>query len=105
MPFAAIPSLRLQPELATEWAPRALSSVYDPRSIPASQKRGALFGMGMTERQGGSDVRANTTLAEPVNGSGPGKEDVITGHKWFCSAPMCDAFLFLVQRPPGFSCF
>ena len=91
MTFAAIPSLRLQPELATEWEPQALSSVYDPRSIPVSQKQGALFGMGMTERQGGSDVRANTTLAEPVNGGGPGKEYVITGHKWFCSAPMCDA--------------
>jgi putative acyl-CoA dehydrogenase len=105
MTFAAIPSLHLQPELAMEWEPRALSSVYDPRSMPASQKHGALFGMGMTERQGGSDVRANTTLAEPVNGSGPGKEYVITGHKWFCSAPMCDAFLILAQAPAGLSCF
>jgi putative acyl-CoA dehydrogenase len=105
MTFAAIPSLRLQPELATEWEPQALSSVYDPRSIPVSQKHGALFGMGMTERQGGSDVRANTTLAEPVNGGGPGKEYVITGHKWFCSAPMCDAFLILAQAPTGLSCF
>jgi putative acyl-CoA dehydrogenase len=105
MTFAAISSLRLQPELATEWEPLALSSIYDPRSIPASQKRGALFGMGMTERQGGSDVRANTTLAEPLNGDGPGKEYVITGHKWFCSAPMCDAFLILAQAPTGLSCF
>jgi putative acyl-CoA dehydrogenase len=105
MTFAAISSLRLQPELATEWEPLALSSIYDPRSIPASQKRGALFGMGMTERQGGSDVRANTTSAEPVNGGGPGKEYVITGHKWFCSAPMCDAFLILAQAPTGLSCF
>jgi len=105
MTFAAIPSLRLQPELAREWEPRILSSTYDPRSMPASQKRGALFGMGMTERQGGSDVRANTTLAEPINGGGPGGDYVITGHKWFCSAPMCDAFLILAQAPKGLSCF
>jgi putative acyl-CoA dehydrogenase len=105
MTFAAIPSLRLQPELATEWEQPALSSVYDPRSMPAFAKDGALFGMGMTERQGGSDVRANTTLAEPIDGGGPGKEYVITGHKWFCSAPMCDAFLILAQAPAGLSCF
>jgi putative acyl-CoA dehydrogenase len=105
MTFAAIPSLRLQPELATEWEPRALSSVYDFRSMPPSEKDGVLFGMGMTERQGGSDVRANTTMAEPVNGTGPGNEYIITGHKWFCSAPMCDAFLILAQAPAGLSCF
>jgi putative acyl-CoA dehydrogenase len=105
MTFAAIPSLRLQPELAREWEPRILSSTYDPRSLPASQKLGALFGMGMTERQGGSDVRANTTLAEPVEGGGPGGDYVIRGHKWFCSAPMCDAFLILAQAPKGLSCF
>jgi putative acyl-CoA dehydrogenase len=105
MTFAAIPSLRLQPELARAWEPRILSSTYDPSSMPASQKRGALFGMGMTERQGGSDVRANTTLAEPVDGGGPGGDYVITGHKWFCSAPMCDAFLILAQAPKGLSCF
>ncbi|MBV9106004.1 MAG: isovaleryl-CoA dehydrogenase [Verrucomicrobia bacterium] len=103
MTFAAIPSLRLQPELATEWERLALSSIYDPRPIPVSGKSGVLFGMGMTERQGGSDVRANTTLAQPVNGSG--HEYVITGHKWFCSAPMCDAFLILAQAPAGLSCF
>jgi putative acyl-CoA dehydrogenase len=105
MTFAAIPSLRLQPELAREWEPLAVSSVYDPRAKPAWQKAGILFGMGMTERQGGSDVRANTTVAEPVNGGGPGKEYVITGHKWFCSAPMCDAFFILAQAPAGLSCF
>jgi putative acyl-CoA dehydrogenase len=105
MTFAAIPSLRLQPELAREWEPLAVSSVYDPRSKPAWQKAGILFGMGMTERQGGSDVRANTTVAEPANGGGPGKEYVITGHKWFCSAPMCDAFFILAQAPAGLSCF
>src|SRR5215469_9431656 len=105
MTFAAIPSLRMQPELATEWEPRALSAVYDPRSAPAFAKKGTLLGMGMTERQGGSDVRANTTLAEPIDGGGPGKEYIITGHKWFCSAPMCDAFLILAQAPAGLSCF
>jgi putative acyl-CoA dehydrogenase len=105
MTFAAIPSLRFQPDLAAEWEPRALSPVYDPQSIPTSQKRGALFGMGMTERQGGSDVRANTTLAQPVNEGGPGQEYIITGHKWFCSAPMCDAFFILAQAPGGLSCF
>jgi putative acyl-CoA dehydrogenase len=103
MTFAAIPSLRLQSELAAEWEPLALSSTYDPRSIRASEKSGVLFGMGMTERQGGSDVRANTTLAEPVNKSG--NEYTLTGHKWFCSAPMCDAFLVLAQAPAGLSCF
>src|SRR6202011_3209365 len=103
MAFAAIPAVRLQPELATVWEPLAVSSTYDPRSIPASEKSGVLFGMGMTERQGGSDVRANTTRAEPVNSSG--KDYVVTGHKWFCSAPMCDAFLILAQAPAGLSCF
>jgi putative acyl-CoA dehydrogenase len=105
MTFAAIPSLRLQPELAGEWEPLALSCAYDPRSAPALKKNGILFGMAMTERQGGSDLRANTTLAEPANGGGPGKEYLITGHKWFCSAPMCDAFLVLAQAPAGLSCF
>jgi putative acyl-CoA dehydrogenase len=105
MTFAAIPSLRLQAELAAEWEPPALSSVYDFRPVPRSEKHGVLFGMGMTERQGGSDVRANTTLAEPATRSGPGNEYVITGHKWFCSAPMCDALLILAQAPAGLSCF
>jgi putative acyl-CoA dehydrogenase len=104
MTFAAIPSLRLQPELAIEWEPRAVSSAYDPRSVPALQKDGILLGMGMTERQGGSDVRANTTVAEPFNGGGPGNDYLVTGHKWFCSAPMCDAFLILAQAPAGLSC-
>ena len=105
MTFAVIPSLRLQPELATQWEPLALSPVYDFRSMPASNKAGVLFGMGLTDRQGGCDVRANTTLAEPVAGGGRGKEYLLTGHKWFCSAPMCDAFLILAQAPAGLSCF
>ena len=105
MSFAVIPSLRLQPELALEWEPRVRSSEYDPRFIPAAHKRGALFGMAMTEPQGGSDVRANTSQARPLGTGGPGAEYAIIGHKWFCSAPMCDAFLVLAQAQEGLSCF
>ena len=105
MTFAAIPSLRRQAEIAREWESRALSTIYDPRSIPAPQKGGVLFGMAMTERQGGSDVRSNTTRAEPISAGGPGGEYTLTGHKWFCSAPMCDAFLVLAQAPRGVACF
>jgi putative acyl-CoA dehydrogenase len=105
MTYSAIPALRAQPELAEEWESRFLSLDYDQRFIPADQKRGALCGMAMTEKQGGSDVRANTTVAEPLNGGGPGAEYEITGHKWFCSAPMCDAFLVLAQTEGGLSCF
>ena len=104
MTYSAIPALRAQPELAEEWEARLLSLDYDPRFIAADQKRGALCGMAMTEKQGGSDVRANTTVAEPLNGGGPGAEYEITGHKWFCSAPMCDAFLVLAQTDAGISC-
>jgi putative acyl-CoA dehydrogenase len=105
MTYSAIPAIRAQPEVAEEWEPRFLSLDYDQRFIPADQKRGALCGMAMTEKQGGSDVRANTTVAEPLNGGGPGAEYEITGHKWFCSAPMCDAFLVLAQTEAGLSCF
>src|SRR5256714_11679934 len=77
----------------------------DPRFTPAEEKTGALCGMAMTERQGGSDVRANTTVARAVNGGGPGGEYELTGHKWFCSAPMCDVFLVLAQAEGGLSCF
>src|SRR5918911_1927328 len=105
MTYAGVPALRAQPELAEEWEPRLTSLDYDPRMIPATEKRGALMGMAMTERQGGSDVRANTTLARPLNGGGPGAEYELSGHKWFCSAPMCDAFLVLAQADGGLSCF
>jgi putative acyl-CoA dehydrogenase len=105
MTYSAIPALRRQPELAQEWEPRLLSLDYDERFAPADDKRGALCGMAMTEKQGGSDVRANTTTATPVNGGGPGGEYEIIGHKWFCSAPMCDAFLVLAQTDSGISCF
>ena len=90
MTFAVVPSLRIQPELAAEWEPRVLSNEYDPRFIPATEKRGALFGMAMTERQGGSDVRSNTTRAVLLSKRGPGEAYSITGHKWFCSAPMSE---------------
>jgi putative acyl-CoA dehydrogenase len=106
MTYSVIPALRMQPELAAEWEPRFLSLSYDgERLVPAPDKKGALCGMGMTEKQGGSDVRANTTTARPLNGGGPGGEYEITGHKWFFSAPMCDAFLVLAQAEGGLSCF
>jgi len=105
MTYSAIPALRTQPELATEWEPRFTSLSYDgERLVPAADKKGALCGMGMTEKQGGSDVRANTTTARPLNGGGPGAEYEVTGHKWFFSAPMCDAFLVLAQAEGGISC-
>jgi putative acyl-CoA dehydrogenase len=105
MTYSVIPALRTQPELAAEWEPRFLAAEYDPRNAPATEKPGALAGMGMTEKQGGTDVRANTTLARPVNGGGPGAEYELSGHKWFMSAPMCDAFLVLAQADGGISCF
>ena len=101
MTYAVVPALRKQPELAKQWEPLITSLDYDPGLRPPMTKRGVLFGMAMTERQGGSDVRANTTRATP-DGDG---QHVITGHKWFVSAPMCDAFLVLAQAPGGLSCF
>lgn len=101
MTHAAVPTLREQPELAAEWEPRLTSLVYDTGLRPPAEKRGALCGMAMTERQGGSDVRANTTVAVAA---GDGEYE-LTGHKWFCSAPMCDAFLALAQAEGGLSCF
>lgn len=105
MTYSAVPALRRQPELAKEWEAKIFAKQYDPRFLPPSEKTGVLFGMAMTEKQGGSDVRANTTRAEAMNGGGPGGEYRITGHKWFCSAPMNDAFLVLAQAPKGLSCF
>jgi putative acyl-CoA dehydrogenase len=106
MTYSVIPAIRKQPELAEEWEPRFTSLSYDgERLVPAPDKKGALCGMAMTEKQGGSDVRANTTVARPLNGGGPGAEYELTGHKWFCSAPMCDAFLVLAQADGGLSCF
>ena len=105
MTYSVIPALRKQPELAEEWESRFMSRVYDGELRPVPDKPGALCGMAMTEKQGGSDVRANTTVAVPLNGGGAAGEYEITGHKWFCSAPMCDAFLVLAQADGGLSCF
>ncbi|GHJ41051.1 acyl-CoA dehydrogenase [Streptomyces sp. TS71-3] len=107
MTHAAVPALRAEPELAAEWEPRLTSTIYDEEFKPAAQKAGALFGMGMTEKQGGSDVRANTTRAEALSAEG---EYLLTGHKWFCSAPMSDGFLVLAQAGSaagsgGLTCF
>src|SRR3569833_2709446 len=105
MTYGAVPTLARQPEDFGEWLPRLLSREYDSRFTPAADKAGVLMGMGMTEKQGGSDVRSNTTRAVPVAARGPGLEYRLTGHKWFFSAPMCDAFLVLAQAPGGLSCF
>ncbi|MGW3063346.1 acyl-CoA dehydrogenase family protein [Streptomyces sp. NPDC001130] len=102
MTHAAVPALRTDPGLAAEWEPRLTSTLYDRALRPAAQKSGALFGMGMTEKQGGSDVRANTTEARPLAEDGT---YALTGHKWFCSAPMSDGFLVLAQAPEGLTCF
>lgn len=102
MTHAAVPALRADPDLAAEWEPRLTSMVYDRELRPAHQKAGALFGMAMTEKQGGSDVRANTTSARPLGRDGAYE---LTGHKWFCSAPMSDGFLVLAQAPDGLTCF
>ncbi len=102
MTFSAVAALRADPELARQWEPRILAASYDPRFLPATEKTGILVGMGMTEKQGGSDVRSNITRAERL---GDSREYLITGHKWFCSAPMSDAFLILAQAPGGLSCF
>ncbi|MET3132820.1 putative acyl-CoA dehydrogenase [Oxalobacteraceae bacterium GrIS 1.11] len=114
MTYASVPALRLAPRIAARWLPKILSRQYDPRSLPIEQKHGALIGMGMTEKQGGSDVRSNTTRAEPVDAAegarrfGPDDaQDLyrIVGHKWFFSAPQCDAHLILAQDAAGLSCF
>jgi putative acyl-CoA dehydrogenase len=105
MTFAVVPALRATPALAAEWEPLVTATTYDPRLIPAAEKGSAIAGMAMTEKQGGSDVRANTTIARALNGGGSGAEYEITGHKWFCSAPMSDIFLVLAQAEDGLSCF
>jgi putative acyl-CoA dehydrogenase len=102
MTHAAVPALRTDPALAAEWEPRLTSTIYERELRPARQKAGALFGMAMTEKQGGSDVRAGTTAARPLAEDGTYG---LTGHKWFCSAPMSDAFLVLAQAPGGPTCF
>jgi len=102
MTYAAVPALRVDERLAKEWVPALASTTYDPGIRPVARKRGALAGMGMTEKQGGSDVRANVTEARPTSVEG---EYTLHGHKWFTSAPMNDVFLVLAQAPEGLSCF
>src|SRR5471032_206458 len=117
MTYASVPALKQAPKIAAKWLSKILSTEYDPRSLPVEQKRGAIIGMGMTEKQGGSDVRSNTTRAEQVLPAdaramfGDDGEDVyrIVGHKWFFSAPQSDAHLILAQTDDagsaGLSCF
>jgi putative acyl-CoA dehydrogenase len=102
MTYAAVPALRVDEALAKEWAPALAATTYDPGIRPLADKRGALAGMGMTEKQGGSDVRANVTEARPTSVDG---EYGLHGHKWFTSAPMNDVFLVLAQAPGGLTCF
>ncbi len=101
MTHSAVPALLHQPDLAELWVPRINSYEYDPRVLPAAQKSGCMVGMGMTEKQGGSDVRANTTRAYP---QADGSYEIV-GHKWFFSAPMCDAWLVLAYLDAGLTCF
>jgi putative acyl-CoA dehydrogenase len=101
MTHAAVPALRVDPALAAEWVPRLTSYSYDPGLRPPQEKAGCLAGMGMTEKQGGSDVRTNTTVAVAA----PDGTYRLSGHKWFTSAPMCDMFLVLAQAPGGLTCF
>ena len=105
MTHSAWPTLRLQPELYAQWAPALASADYAPHLRPVREKGNALFGMALTEKQGGSDVRANAARAVPAGTGGPAAEYLLTGHKWFCSAPMSDAFLVLAKAAGGLSCF
>ena len=105
MTFAAVPTLRTTPALAALWEPKVTARTYDPRNVPDGEKAGLTIGMAMTEKQGGSDVRANATRAYPVGSGGPGAAYELVGHKYFVSAPMSDAFLVLAQAPGGLSCF
>jgi putative acyl-CoA dehydrogenase len=100
-----VPTLRLQPDLLEVWGSKVMARVYDPRNVPIEQKQGVTIGMAMTEKQGGSDVRTNSTRAYPIGASGPGQAYELVGHKYFVSAPMCDAFLVLAQTSVGLSCF
>ena len=105
MSYAVTPALRSNESLYDAWRTRIASTQYDARLVPLAQKTAVTLGMGMTEKQGGSDVRANTTRAEADGADAWGPRVRITGHKWFFSAPMCDAFLVLAQAPGGLSCY
>ena len=102
MTYAAVPALRMEPDVAAIWVPRIQAGRYDPAVRPVAEKAGVTIGMAMTEKQGGSDVRANTTRAVATGEDGWYS---LTGHKWFCSAPMCDAFLTLAYTDGGLTCF
>jgi putative acyl-CoA dehydrogenase len=105
MAYAAIPTLRHEASVAAIWEPAVLSTEYDPGLGWVEGKKGATIGMAMTEKQGGSDLRANDTKATRLGRTELGEEYLITGHKWFCSAPMSDAFLTLAQAEKGITCF
>ncbi|MEW8462769.1 MAG: acyl-CoA dehydrogenase family protein [Candidatus Thiodiazotropha endolucinida] len=105
MTFSSILTIRHQPDIAQAWIPKITAALYDPRNLPYYEKQGLTIGMAMTEKQGGSDVRANTTRASPIDAPGPGESYELVGHKWFCSAPMSDAFLTLANTDSGLSCF
>jgi putative acyl-CoA dehydrogenase len=105
MTHAAVAALQSEPNLLEVWLPKVLSRTYDPIFAPAKEKNSVTIGMGMTEIQGGTDVNANITKAEPVSLGESGREYVVRGHKFFMSAPMCDAYLVLAQTPGGLSCF
>lgn len=105
MTSAAIPALREQSDLAAQWVPKIMACQYDHRNVPVAQKQALTIGMAMTEKQGGSDVRSNSVRAHPLGSGGPGQAYELVGHKYFVSAPMCDAFLVLAQAPGGLSCF
>ena len=104
MTYAVTPALQGNPAIYADWAPQLTSRAYDPALKLWKDKPGVTMGMGMTEKQGGSDVRANTTQAVPAGSDDWGQRFKVTGHKWFFSAPMCDAFLILAQTPSGLSC-
>ena len=105
MTFASIPVLQNEPKLFAQLEAKLFSTEHDPRDLPIEQKRSIMLGMGMTEKQGGSDVRTNATVARPLSGQGRGADYLLTGHKWFFSAPMCDAHLVLARTDAGLSCF
>jgi putative acyl-CoA dehydrogenase len=105
MTFASIPVLQQEPALYAALESKLMSTEHDPRDLPIERKRSIMVGMGMTEKQGGSDVRTNTTVARPLEGEGRGAAYALTGHKWFFSAPMCDAHLVLARTDAGLSCF
>lgn len=105
MSHAVVPVLQRDPEVGRDWLPGLFSRIYDPRLIAPGNKDGLTFGMGMTEKQGGSDVRSNTTHAVPLPSDPEGRAHLLTGHKWFFSAPRSDAFLVLAQAEAGLTCF